>query len=181
MPCSFGWQGTVIQDLGGPWVVWMDKNLWEIVEISMAPSINKNRQDALTRLLRAAFKSLVSLQFVIWDIPKKATLAKMKTILVSLCASDRPNKSRQTHSNRAKEVAFNIFAITLPVGLWYFRKDWNNPKDMLIPNLFRFFEFSLLKDSQPVKLLLGLCVCLCERQRFLPIRQSPEKKFGLLK
>jgi hypothetical protein len=42
----------------------MDKNLWEIVEISMAPSINKNRQDALTLLLRAAFKSLVSLQLV---------------------------------------------------------------------------------------------------------------------
>jgi hypothetical protein len=33
----------------------------------------------------------------------------MKTIPVSVCASVRPNKSHQTHSNRAKEVAFHVF------------------------------------------------------------------------
>jgi hypothetical protein len=33
----------------------------------------------------------------------------MKKILVSVCASIRSNKSRQTHSNRAKEVAFHVF------------------------------------------------------------------------
>jgi hypothetical protein len=41
--------------------------------------------------------------------PKKTTLVKMKTILVSVCVSVCLNKSRQTHSKRAKEVAFHVF------------------------------------------------------------------------
>jgi hypothetical protein len=45
---------------------------------------------------------------------------------------------------------------------------------MLILNLFRFFEFSLLKALKAVKPTFGL-VCMCERQLFLPVRQSGEK------
>jgi hypothetical protein len=101
---------------------------------------------------------------------------------VSVCASVHPNKSRQTHSKRVKEVAFYVFRY----------KFASRPSILILSRLAEssehadsktisfFFEFSLLKDSQAVKTTFGP-VCVCERQPFLPVRKSPEKKFGLLK
>ncbi len=68
-----------------------------------------NKRIVLTLSLTAFF--FVSRLTAVGHIrhPKKTTLLKMKTILVSVCASVCPNESRQTHSNRAKEVAFNVF------------------------------------------------------------------------
>ncbi len=65
---------------------------------------------------------------------------KMKTIMVSVCASIRPNTPREIIQNRAARWIFTFFAITSPVGHRFeFYKDWLNPQSMLIPNLFHLF------------------------------------------
>ncbi len=65
---------------------------------------------------------------------------KMKTIMVSVCASVCPNTPREMIQNRAARQICTFFAITSPVGLRFeFWKDWLNPQSMLIPNLFRLF------------------------------------------
>jgi hypothetical protein len=65
---------------------------------------------------------------------------KMKTIMVSVCASVRPNTPREIIQNRAARRIFTFFPITSPVGLRFeFWKDWLNPQSMLIPNLFCLF------------------------------------------
>ncbi len=76
----------------------------------------------------------------------------MRTIMVSVCASVRPNTPREMIQNRAARRIFTFFAITSPVGLRFeFWKDWLNPQSMLIPIYFICFECSLLKASKAVK------------------------------
>jgi hypothetical protein len=97
---------------------------------------------------------------------------------VSVCASVRPNKSRQTHSNRAKEVAFHVFCYNFACRPF----DFNFEKTGRIlracdsESISFFSNFCFYRLQKQLKLLLGLCVCVCERQPFLPVRQSPEKK-----
>jgi hypothetical protein len=114
--------------------------------------------------------------------PYKADLGKKWRQLWCLCvhpsAQTSPAKWFKTEWQRQ---IFTFFALTSPVGLRFeFWKDWQNPQSMLIPNLFVFIEFSLLKASKTVKTTAGP-VCVCERQPFLPVRQSPENFLGLLK
>jgi hypothetical protein len=99
----------------------------------------------------------------------------MKTILVSVCASVRTNKSRKTHANRATEVAFHLFCYNLAyrpsilISLRLAESSEHTDSESIS------FFFLLLKDSKAVKTTLGP-VCACERQRFLSLCQSPEKK-----
>jgi hypothetical protein len=107
---------------------------------------------------------------------KKMTLAKMKTIPLSVCASVRPNMSHQTHSNRAKEVAFHVFRYNFACGpsILILKRLAESSEHADSKSILFFFKFSLLKDSKAVKTTLGP-VCVCERQPFLTVRQSPEK------
>ncbi len=114
--------------------------------------------------------------------PFKADLGEKWRRLWCLCvrpfARTRPPKWFKTERRRR---IFTFFAITSPVGLRFeFWKDRQNPLSMLIQNLFRFVQIFAFKALKAVKTTFRF-VCVCERQPFLPVRQSPEKKFGLLK
>jgi hypothetical protein len=114
--------------------------------------------------------------------PLKADLGKKWRQFLCPCvgpsARTSPTRLIQTEQKRLHST---FFTTILPVCVWFqFRKDLQNPQSMLIPNLFVYFKFSLLKASKAVKTTFGP-VCVCERQPFLPVRQSLEKKFSLLK
>ncbi len=129
--------------------------------------------------LMAVFMSLVSLQWVIWDSPEKATLAKMKTILLSWCASDCPNKSRQTHSNRAKEIAFHVFHNNFAHRLSvHFQKGRQNPQRVLILNLFRFFiQISASKGYKSGQNYFWACVSVYETSVVIHLPESRKKNW----
>jgi hypothetical protein len=76
----------------------------------------------------------------------------MKTIQVSVFVSVRTNKSSEIIHNRAAEANFYVFRYNFacrPSIL--ISKRLADPQSMLVPNLFRFLEFSLLKASKAVK------------------------------
>jgi hypothetical protein len=73
-------------------------------------------------------------------------------ILVSVCASIRPNKSHKIIQNRVAEANFYVFRYNFACRPSInFEKDWQNPQNMLILNLFSFSQISLLKASKAVK------------------------------
>ncbi len=105
----------------------------------------------------------------------------MKTIFVSVCVSVHPNKARQTIQNRAVEATFHVFrynfacrpSILISKKLAEFSENADSES-------ISFFWIFASKASKAVKTTFGP-VCMCERQPFLPVLQSLEKKFGLLK
>ncbi len=94
--------------------------------------------------------------------------------MVSVCASVRPNMSREIIKNRAAEANFYVFCYNFGCRppIWILKRLAESSEHADSESIFKF---SLLKDSKAVKTTFGP-VCLCESQPFLPVRQSPEKK-----
>jgi hypothetical protein len=79
-------------------------------------------------------------------------------ILVSVCASVHPNKSRQTHSNRVKEVAFHIFRYNYAYrpSILILKRLAESSEHADSESISFFFKFSLLKNSKAVKKMIKI-------------------------
>ncbi len=116
--------------------------------------------------------------------PFKADLGEKWRRLRCLCvhpsARTRPAKWFKTERRSRIFYVFRYnFACRPPI--WILKRlpessEHDDSKSMY----YLLFEFLLLKASKVVKTTFRF-VCVCESQPFLLVRQSPEKKFGLLK
>jgi hypothetical protein len=70
----------------------------------------------------------------------------------SVCVCIHPPEQHQPNNLKQSGGGdFHVFSISSPVCVQIkLCKDWQNPQSMLIPNLFRFFQISLLKDPKMV-------------------------------
>jgi hypothetical protein len=112
--------------------------------------------------------------------PLKADLGENEDeFCVFVCV--RPPEQGPPNSFKQSEVAFHVFRYNFACRplIWILKKLAESSEHADSESISVFFKFSLLKASKSVKTTFGP-VGVCERQPFLPVRQSPEKKFGHL-
>jgi hypothetical protein len=84
----------------------------------------------------------------------------MKTILVSVCASEGPNKSREIIHNRAAEANFYFrYNFTCRPSIFISKRLAESSEHADSESILFFFEFLLLKASKAVKITFRpMCV-----------------------
>ncbi len=111
--------------------------------------------------------------------PLKADLGKkMKTILVSVCASARRNKSCKIIQNRAVEANFYVFCYNFACrpSILILKRLAESSNHADSESIFFSSNFCFEKLQKLLNLLLGLCVCVCVRETAVLTRPLESRK-----